>query len=285
MAQLDYIQLFVALMTTMWLGGCGPVMIFGLYSRFGTTAGAWVSLVTGMVMAVGGMVVQRNWADHVYPWLEDNNLVAAVGNILSTVSSPLNPYVVWTMNPVKCPVNSYEIYMITMLTTLVLYCAVSWLTCKEPFNLDRMLHRGIYDLEGTKKIKTAWTFRTVFSKLIGITSEYSSGDKVIAWSFFVYSLIYKFLLAFVLVVVWNRFSPWPIEWWGHYFFIVTLLVPGIVAAISAFWFGIGGGVDLYRLFRDLRRRVANPLDDGRVEGHVSLADKAELEKVDRAAEK
>jgi hypothetical protein len=60
-----------------------------------------------------------------------------------------------------------------------------------------------------------------------------------------------------------------------------LLVPGIVAAISTFWFGIGGAVDLYRLFRDLKVRIVNPLDDGRVEGHVSLADKAELEKIDK----
>ena len=51
MAQLDYINLFVTLMTTMWMGGCGPVMIFGLYSRFGTTAGAFTSLITGMILS------------------------------------------------------------------------------------------------------------------------------------------------------------------------------------------------------------------------------------------
>ena len=39
-------------------------------------------------------------------------------------------------------------------------------------------------------------------------------------------------------------------------------------------------VDLFRLFRDLEKRVANPLDDGRVEGQVSLMDKEKLEEVD-----
>lgn len=280
MAQLDYINLFVTIMTSMWMGGCGPVMIFGLYSRFGTTAGAFTSLVTGMLLAFNNILIQRNWADYVYPWLEKHNLVDTVGNFLNTVSAPFNPYIVWTMNPVKCPINSYEFYFMTMLITLFLYCSVSWLTCKKPFNLEKMLHRGKYSDSGESMPRIEWSFKTVISKLIGITPEYSRGDRFIAWSFFVYSFIYKFLIIFVLVIVWNMFSPWPIEWWGHYFFIITLLIPGIMALISTFWYGIGGCIDLFRLFRDLENRIVNPLDDGRVEGNVSLADKAVLDAID-----
>jgi Na+/proline symporter len=279
MAQLDYIQLFVTLMCTMWLGGCGPVMIFGLYSRFGTTAGAFTSLITGMVMSIGGILVKRNWADVVYPWLNEINLVEPVGKFLSTISKPLNPYVVWEMDPVKFPINSYEFYFITMLITLFLYCTVSYLTMKEPFNLDRMLHRGVYNLDGDKKEKLEWSLGTIFAKLLGITKEHTTGDKVIAWSFFIYSFIYNFLIVFVFVVIWNAFAPWPIAWWGQYFFIVYLVVPGIMAVISTFWFGIGGVIDLRRLFKDLKARVANPLDNGQVDGHVSIADKEAFEKI------
>lgn len=281
MAQLDYINLFVTLMCTMWMGGCGPVMIFGLYSRFGTTAGAFTSLVTGMVMALGGIFVQRNWADMVYPWLERTQLVEPVGNFLTTVSAPLNPYVEWKMDPVKFPINSYEFYLITMLTTLFLYCLVSYLTMKEPFNLDRMLHRGIYNLDHDKKETFKWSFHTVFSKLLGITKEYTTGDKVIAWSFFFYSFVYNFIIVFVVAIIWNTFSPWPIEWWGTYFFIVYLMIPAVMAGISTFWFGIGGFIDLFRLFRDLRARVDNPLDDGWVEGNVSVADRTQFEKAEK----
>lgn len=37
------------------------------------------------------------------------------------------------------------------------------------------------------------------------------------------------------------------------------------------------------MFRDLGSRVTNPLDDGKVEGNMFLADKASLEAVDKEA--
>ena len=60
---------------------------------------------------------------------------------------------------------------------------------------------------------------------------------------------------------------------NSYFFIKTLLIPCIVAFVSTFWFGIGGAVDLVRLFRNLEHREADVLDNGQVDGNVSLADK------------
>ncbi|MEN8255583.1 MAG: sodium:panthothenate symporter, partial [Verrucomicrobiota bacterium] len=285
MAQLDYINLFVTLMVTMWMGGCAPVMIFGLYSRFGTTAGAFASLISGMGIAGGGILVKRNWAATVYPWLESHGWVEPVGNFLAAASRPLNPYVVWEMNPVKFPINSIEYYLITMFITLTLYCLVSLLTMKEPFNLDRMLHRGIYNVEeGDEKERFKWSLHTVFSKLIGITKEYSRGDKVIVWAVFSYSMIYYFLFAFLGVVVWNAISPWPVLWWSRYFFVVFLGVPSVILLISTVWFFIGGVIDLRKMFRDLEARVANPLDNGRVDGHVSVVDKAQFEKAEHSDE-
>jgi Na+/proline symporter len=284
MAQLDYINLFATLMCTMWMGGCGPVMIFGLYSRFGTTAGAFTSVITGMVMTVIGIIIKRNWADVVYPWLLEVKLVEPVGKFLSAASAPLNPYVVWEMDPVKFPINSYEFSFITMLITLFLYCAVSFLTLKEPFNLERMLHRGIYNLSGENKEELSWSLRNLFSKLIGITKEYTAGDKFIAWLIFGYSVVFGFFIVFAAVAAWNMFSPWPLAWWGYYSLVVYLLVPGIMAGIATFWLSIGGVIDLRRLFRDLAKREVNDLDDGRVEGHVSLADKIRFEKLEHEKE-
>lgn len=281
MAQLDYINLYVALVCTMWLGGCGPVIVFGLYGRFGTTIGAWTSLLTGVFMAIVGVVVQRNWADIIYPWLADHNLVEAVSKVLTAISKPFNPIVVWEMNAIKCPINSYEWYFITMMLSLLLYIGISYLTLKEPFNLDRMLHRGEYAIDGERNISSPWTLKNMYNKLVGITPEYSFWDKVIAWCYFGYSFVYRFFGSFVVVAVWNIIKPWPVHWWGYYILVVFIIIPGIMAAITAVWFGICGPIDMIDMFRSLDKRIINELDNGTVEGHMSLADKAQLEEIDK----
>lgn len=288
MSQLDYIQLFVTIACSIWMGGCGPMMIFGLYSRFGTTAGAWTSLLSGMFLSIFSMLTQRNWADHIYPFLEKIGMVDFVGKCLSTVSKPFNPYVVWEMNPVKCPINSYEFYFMTMVVTLILYCVVSKLTCRTPFNLERMLHRGKYAIPGEGNAKTGfdWSLKKLYKTLIGITPEYTTGDKCIAWGIFFHSFVYGFLAMFVGVVIWNAITPWKLEWWSTYFYIIYLAVPGVIACFATFWFGIGGCMDLFRLFRDLKARTTvNDLDDGSVEGNISRVDKAIMDAIEQKKDK
>jgi hypothetical protein len=137
-----------------------------------------------------------------------------------------------------------------------------------------MLHRGKYNNGESRENTSPWTWSNVYSKLIGIGDEYTTGDKIIAWSVFGYSIVCQFLIAFAGVFIWNAISPWPVEWWSWYFFITVIVTGIIVGSISTVWFMIGGIIDIRRLFKDLAKRVDNPLDDGWVEGHVSLADKA-----------
>ena len=54
---------------------------------------------------------------------------------------------------------------------------------------------------------------------------------------------------------------------------MILVVPIAVNAFTTVWFTWGTVRDLKRLFRDLAARKRNDLDNGMVEGHVSLADK------------
>ncbi len=280
MAQLDYINLFVTIICSMWLGGAGPVMIFGLYSRFGTACGAFCSLLTGMSVSLGGILIQRNWADSVYPWLLRNGLVESAGNFLSSVSAPLDPIVTWKMDSIKCPVNANEFFFMAMMLSLAAYCIGSALTCRKPFNLERMLHRGKYRVDGEKALEEPISIRAkLYRFFIGITNEYSTGDKVIAWSVFLYSFIWGFCLVFLGTVAWNFWHPWPLEYWA-FFFLANLILSGVIATISTVWFTIGGIIDIRALFRDLRTRTENPLDDGRVENNMSLSDKAILEKID-----
>lgn len=262
MSQLDYIDLFMTITTSIWMGGAGPVMIFGLYSRRGTSAGAFASLFTGTFITVGSIAVQRNWAGVIYPWLDSKGWINSIGWFLETVSSPFNPWVVWKMDAIKFPINSKEIFFIAMVCSLVMYWVVSLLTCRKPFNLDKMLHRGEYADE--KSIKPPAVKRSIFSRLIGITPEYTKGDRIIAYSVFSYTFVYRFIFTFLMVVIWNKVSPWKPYWWDRYFLITSLIVPGIVAAISSVWFLIGGMVDLKRLFVDLANREALDENDNGV---------------------
>ncbi|MBQ6473891.1 MAG: hypothetical protein IJJ33_18025 [Victivallales bacterium] len=190
------------------------------------------------------------------------------------------------MNAVKCPVNSVEFAFFLSLLTFTLYIVVSLLTRREPFNLERMLHRGKYSLDGKRELKLEWSLRNVFRMIIGITPEYSKGDRAIAYSMFAYSFVYGFCLRFLGTVIWNAITPWPIKYWSWYFVIVNFVIFGAVTLVSSIWFGVGGVCGLLQLFRDLKARTAvNDLDDGRVEGSMSLADKQVLEAVDSQHEK
>ena len=120
MSQLDYIDLFTTITTSIWLGGAGPIMIFGLYSRRGTSAGAFASLFTGTFITVGSILIQRNWAGTVYPFLLKMGWAEPLGKFLEAVSSPLNPWVVWKMDAIKYPINSKEVYFIAMVFSLLM---------------------------------------------------------------------------------------------------------------------------------------------------------------------
>jgi hypothetical protein len=256
--------MFITIMCSLWLGGAGPIMIFGLYSRFGNTVGAYCSLIFGSGISLAGLICQRNWADCIYPYLKANEWDIAFGSFLEKVSAPLNPIVVWKMDAVKFPINSYEISMIAMLAGIIAYVAGSLLTYRKPYDLDKLLHRGRYAVDDAVPEKQSWSILSIIKKMVGITPEYTRGDRIIAWSVFIYNIFYKLILAFAGVVIWNKISPWPLEWWGIYFMVVMLIIPGIAGFITTFWFMTGGIIHLRQLFRDLSLRVNDPLDNGQV---------------------
>jgi hypothetical protein len=104
--------------------------------------------------------------------------------------------------------------------------------------------------------------KRTMERLVGIDDEYTRGDKIIAWSVFLYSVVYQFGFAFGAVLLWNMANPWPKEWWGRYYYVVSLVVPMVVGCVSTVWFLWGGIRDGLRLFRDLDARVIDADDNG-----------------------
>ena len=264
---MDYIYMFSTIMCALWLGGSGPIMVFGLYSRFGNLTGAWCAMIFGSGTSLLGLILQRNWALHFYPLLEKWGHVEKCDRFLRAASAPFEPWIHWEMSAEKFPINSFEIFFISMVLSVGSYIIGSYLTYK-PYNLDKLLHRGAY-ADGESEIKAEpikeSLFKKILNMLVGITSEYTKGDRAIAWSVFGYSIIYQLGISFGAVIIWNIISPWPAHWWTTYYYITALLVPVIIGIVSTVWFLWGGTVDLRQLFKDLSLRKSNAADNGQVE--------------------
>ena len=288
--QVDFILMFFAITGALWTAS-GPVITLGLYWKRGTTQAAFVSLLLGAGAAVAAIFAQKYWVSGLYPWIAANGWGPALDSFLRACSSPFEPWVHWELTPDKFPVNSVEIGVINQLFTLLLYVGVSLATCRKPFNMDRLLHRGAYadaDEKRREKVRVP-----LMQRLLGIDGNYTRGDKALAWSVFAYSFGWSFCLCFLGNVIWHVLGErgilprQPDSWWGIYFFAGTFCVGFVIGIVSTFWFGTCSTRDLIRLFRDLEARERaggglNALDDGRVEGHVSLADAAEVARVESA---
>ena len=291
--QVDFVFMFFSITGALWMAS-GPVITLGLYWKRGTTAAAFVSMILGAASAVSAIVAQKLWVPSLYPWIVSHGWGPAVDSLLRALSAPLEPWVHWELTADKFPINSVEVGVLNQLFTLLLYVVVSLATCRRPFDMERMLHRGRYAVEGIGR----GTARAdggrregLLARLVGIDANYTRGDRALAWSVFAYSFGWCFCLCFVANVLWHVLGArgilpeQPDSWWGVYFFLVNFCVACLIGVVSTFWFGICGTRDLLRLFRDLEAREhagggPDALDDGRVEGPVSLSDAAETARVD-----
>jgi solute:Na+ symporter, SSS family len=278
--QVDFILMFFAITGAIWTGGAGVVIVGGLYWKRGTNIAAFCALIMGSGIATCGAISQKLWTGSIYPYLVENGYLENVSTFLESASSPFEPFIVWRVTPDKFPINSMEILLGSMLFSITLYVVISLLSRKKAFNMDRMLHRGKYQVEGEKIEHGIKNVKDFFRKVIGINDEYTRGDKIIAWSVFIWSFGLLFLFFFAGAAIWNFFDPWPTSWWANYFFIRQFVLGGTVAVISTIWFTWGGTRDLLRMFRALDEKEVNVHDDGRVIGHVSAGDVELIEKVD-----
>ncbi|MGE4300962.1 MAG: sodium:solute symporter [Victivallaceae bacterium] len=279
--QTTYIIMFFSITGAIYAGGAGSAIIGGLYWKKGTSAGAWTAMIWGAVVSVAGLMAIQFWGSDIYPWLK-NNSPAVIENLKSLViwmnaNIKISHWEISTIDT-RFPFSGAEMSFVACVSSALLYIIVSLLTCREDFNLDRMLHRGIYNREhkvADLDVEAPGEPRQGFiSKFIGISPEYTLGDKILSWSVFVWSIytFAVFLLQLLLVAIMpdlkNNDIFWQ-KWWLYYALPLALFV----AAVSTVWFSIGGIVDLRKMFKRLQAlNRTNAADDGRVVGHVNTDD-------------
>jgi len=217
--QNQYIFLFFAITGAIFAGGSGAIIIGGLYWKRGTTPAAWAAMLTGSGIAVGGIVAHQIYDEF--------------------------------------PINGQQFWALSMGASLIVYAMVSLLGPGHEFNLDRLLHRGRWQVASERVEGEGVVSRA--AKIFMFTREFSRRDKIFyiatyCWTFawftiFVTGTIYN-LTHSVDDASWTRFWRW--------FMGVQFTMAGIVLV----WFTIGGIRDLRRMFARLRETEQDPDDDG-----------------------
>ncbi len=238
--QATYILMFMAMTGAIYLGGAGACIIGGLYWRRGTAAGAWGAMIVGSSIAALGIVLTHGWG-HIGPWL--------------LASFPNNRFLI--ENQARFPINGQVMFFIAMMGGIVTYVVLSLLTCRKPFDLDRMLNRAERTGPSVRP-----SVMNGLRRLLGIGPEFTVSDKVIAMAVFGWSMF--LFIVWLVVTLWNLVTPWPLESWGTYCLWMGVIVPLIVGVITTAAFGIGGTRDLIVMFRRLREMTRDERDDGRV---------------------
>ena len=289
--QITYILMFFALTGAVYLGGAGACILGGLYWKRGTTAGAWSAMIVGSSIAVVAFTLQNSWANYVYPWIERRPAFMSWSDqMLRTVSDWL-PGIAWEMQADRFPINGQEVYFFTMLAAIAAYVGVSLLTCREPFNLDRMLHRGKYRAVDDQRAPgeagevTSRRIRNpadVFRLLVGIDDQYTRGDRILAWSVFGWTLFG--LSLWLLKVVWNLIDRWPDTWWVYWWWYWNMSIGILIGVVTTIWFTWGTTTDLFAMFKRLKAKDRDRQDDGRVIGHVNADEVEQVRKIE-ASEK
>ncbi len=235
----DFIQMWFQVTAAIYVGGASCAIIGGLYWKRGTTAGAWAGMVSGIVLSLGGIAFNQLCPDATLFGFEIDGLKVAV---------------------------------FATLVSYAIYVSVSLATCKEPFNLDRLLHRGKYAVKSDVVENTR--IKSRLARALAVTDEFSLTDKIIYFG--AYGWIAVWALIFIGGTVWNLTHEVPtsawVKWWG-----IHLGIEIIFGSLVMVWYSIGGTRDVARLFKGLAEVKINTFDDGRVSGDHQLADDAETD--------
>jgi SSS family solute:Na+ symporter len=234
------IALYFAVTFAIFAGGVGAVIIGGLYWDRGTTEGAWAAMIIGAFIAVTGTVVPQissSWLNEPVGWIWFKNLVSNLKEI-----------------------NGIKFYALSMAFSSLSYILVSLLTFKEKVNMDKLLNRGKYSVNGENKVvknkvKSLWKF-------FGMGKEFTIEDKITYFISFIWNFI--FILIFIAGTLYNLSNDVSDNAWMTYWkYQVNVNI--IFAFIIIIWFTIGGIIDIKQMFISLDSSERDYHDSGWVE--------------------
>jgi SSS family solute:Na+ symporter len=256
--QSQAILLFFALTGAIFAGWSGAVIIGGLYTRWGTTTAAWATGATGVGLTLTGFVLEQAQRS----WRESGTAFWGLLDVFGAERAAV--WAAWVN--AKLP-NGQELWGWAMWLSLVVYVGVSLLQQwrrPQPYNLDRLLHRGEYAIAG--EIEDGGAAPTRGWRVLGVTSEFGRRDKFlylatwgwnIAWMAVFAAGVIFFLTRRITAGEWSGYDDGWLRFW-RYKYALEIVVSVVVMA----WFIRGGVRDVRQLMRDLSARRRDEADDG-----------------------
>ena len=230
------ILLFFAITGAIFAGGSGAVIIGGLYTRWGTTLAAWVAMITGSTIAVGGIILQHVWKSS--DWL-------------------------LSFGP-ECPINGQEFWALGMGASALMYVLFSAVK-PHKFDLAALLNRGQRDLTPEELARTKEP--PLWQRVFAITREFTFGDKLVY--LIGYTWVFGWVLVFLVGTVYNLWlkgatGDWaPIQTWLN-FWEAYVWIYLAVSVVIMVWFSIGGYLDLKAMFKRLATMQRDETDSGQL---------------------
>ena len=227
----DFINMWFEITAAIYVGGASCAIIGGLYWKKGTTAGAWAGLISGSLISVGSIILKQ-----IYP-----NLCFPGSDVV---------------------INGIHMAVFAVFVSYIIFFIVSQITCKKPFNMEKLLNRGKYKKETSEDDTNHENNIPKTLKILGITKEFSKSDKVIYLSMIIWTIGWS--LTFIVGTIYNlSIRQLSSEEWKFWWFLM-LSIQGIVSLITAIWFTVGGAYDTKFLFEKLSITKINKEDDGMV---------------------
>ena len=236
-SQSQKIALYFAVTAAIFSGGCGAVIIGGLYWDRGTTAAAWTAMVVGAVIGVGGTLVKQISSE----WLADPASYQTMKSVLLFLQS----------------INGQEYWGIGMAASSLSYVTVSLVGPEKKMNMDKLLNRGKYSIEGEVTVVNVepdfgW-------KVFGMGREFTKTDKIIYIVNYAWTGMWT--IVFIIGTIYNLSNPvsnssW-MAYWKYYIYINI-----VVCAVIIVWFTLGGFSDLRHMIKSLKSEDRDHGDDG-----------------------
>ncbi|MCB9857740.1 MAG: sodium:solute symporter [Phycisphaerales bacterium] len=241
----QYISMYCSQTAAVFVGGAGIAIIGGLYWNRGTTAAAWAGMIVGLLLSLFGVVVKQVPDSFLFGLTQSSHTLSYLGR-----------FSLWFRNRY----TGAEMSMITLCCASATYVLVSLAQWRSKFNLDKLLHRGDYAMEGESSL----SIRDArgFWERLGFSKEFKGSDRAVVFVTLSWPLFWS--IVFFSVLAYRSTRSISAEAWLSYWHVWTWVIL-ISGAIVTCWLSIGGFRDLRSLYRKLKTRSVDPRDDGFVD--------------------